>query len=96
MINWLLNVENNSFNFVDYFSNYTCHKIFVTHTDRHFPEIIISCLGHSKMCKFVKNWKLKIFMKPILFPIYIQESKNVRKITRKLIFLITPIEKVVL
>ena len=50
-----------------------CH----THTDRHFPEIVKSCPGHPKTCKSIKNWKSKICMKPILFSIYIEESKSI-------------------
>ena len=55
------------------------------HTDRHFPEVVNSCSEHSKMCKSIKNWKLKIFPKPILLSIYIKESKNL--LQPKLIFL---------
>ena len=47
-----------------------------THTDRHFPEIVNSCSGHAKTCKFIKNWKSKIFMKLILCSIYIEVSKK--------------------
>ena len=67
-----------SLNSVHYFSSYTCHKIFVTHTHthRHFPEIVKSCSGHPKPCKSTKNRKTKIYTKLILSSIYIVESKN--------------------
>ena len=51
-------------------------KNFVTHTDRHFPEVVKSCSGHPKTCKFMKNRKSKICTKPILSSIYIEESKK--------------------
>ena len=70
-------------NSVHQFSSYTCHKIFVTdrqtHTHRHFPEIVESCSGHPKMCKFIKNRKWKICTKPILSSIYIEESKKKKR-----------------
>ena len=47
-----------------------------THTDRHFPEIVKSCSGHPKMCKSIKNWKSKIFTKPMLSSIHIEENKK--------------------
>ena len=46
------------------------------YTDRHFPEIVKSCSGHPKTYKSIKNWMSKIFTKPILSSIYIEESKN--------------------
>ena len=45
-------------------------------TDRHFPEIVKSCLGHSKPCKSIKNRKSKIHTKPILSSVYIEESNK--------------------
>ena len=47
--------------------------------DRHFPEIVKLCSGHPKTCKSIKNRKLKIFMKPTLSSIYIEESKTTRQ-----------------
>ena len=54
------------------------HKIFVTHiqTDTHFPEIVKSCSGHPKTFKSIKNRKSKIFTKPMLSSIYVEESKK--------------------
>ena len=52
-----------------------CH----TQTHRHFPERVKSCSGHPKMCKFIKNRKSKIFTKPILSSIYIEDSKKKRE-----------------
>ena len=43
-----------------------------------FPKIIKLRLGYPKRCKFIKKQKLEIFTKPILFSIYIKESKNKR------------------
>ena len=57
--------------------SYTCYKIFVTHTDRHFPEVVKLCSVHPKTCEFVKNLKSKIFTKPILSSIYKEESKKI-------------------
>ena len=54
-----------------------CHTHRDTKTDRHFPEKIKSYLGHPKSCKSIKNRKLKIFAKPILFSIYAEESENI-------------------
>ena len=45
-------------------------------TDRHFPDIIKSCLGHPKKCKFIQYRKSKIFSEPKLSSIYIEESNN--------------------
>ena len=53
-----------------------CHTQIDTQTDRHFPEIVKSCSGHPKTCESIKNRKLKIFTKPVLFSIYTEESKN--------------------
>ena len=47
-----------------------------TETDRHFQEIVKSCSGHPKTCKSIKSRKSKIFMKPILSSIYIEERKK--------------------
>ena len=49
-----------------------CH----THTYRHFPEIAKRCSEHPKTCKSIKNRKSKIFTKPIVSCIYIEESKK--------------------
>ena len=38
-----------------------------TQTDSLFVKIVKSCSGHPKTCKFVKNWKPKIFTIPTLF-----------------------------
>ena len=48
-----------------------------THPDRHFAETVRSWSGHPKMYKYIKNWKSKIFMKPILSSIYTEESKTI-------------------
>ena len=57
-----------------------CHTHTDTHThtqtDRHFPEIVKSCSGHPKTCKFIENWKSNIFTKSIHSSIYIEESKK--------------------
>ena len=59
---------------------YFCHthteRYTQRETDRHFPEIVKLCSGHPKTCKSMKNSKSKICMKPILYSIYIEESKN--------------------
>ena len=47
-----------------------------TYTDRDFPKTVKLCSLHLKMSKFIKNSKPKIFMKPILPSIYIEESKK--------------------
>ena len=47
-----------------------------TNTDRHFPEVVKSCSGHPKTCKSIKNRKSKIFPKPILSSIQIEEIIN--------------------
>ena len=39
---------------------------FVQHSDRHFPKIVKSSSGHTKTCKFSKNWNSKIFEISIL------------------------------
>ena len=52
-----------------------CHT-HTDQTDRHFPEVVKSCSGHPKTCKFMKNRKSKICTKPILSSIYIEESKK--------------------
>ena len=51
-----------------------CHTY--TETDKHFPEIVKSCSGHPKTCKFIKNRKSKICTKPVLSSMYIEESKK--------------------
>ena len=48
----------------------------LTHTDKHFSEIVKSCSEHLKTCKSIKNWKLKICTEPILSSIYTEESKK--------------------
>ena len=45
-------------------------------TDRHFPQIVKSCSGHLKTCKYIKNRKSKMCTKPILSSIYIEESNK--------------------
>ena len=62
------------------------------HTDRHFPEIVKLCSGHTKTCKSIKNWKSKIFTKLILCLIYIEESKKGRE-WRNIIQIITSEKK---
>ena len=57
------------------------HRHMDRQTDRHFPEIVKSCSGHHKTCKSIKNRKSKICPKPILFSIYIEESKKKKKNT---------------
>ena len=52
-------------------------KFYDTHTDGHFPKIIRLLSALSKMFKANKNWKLKIFLKKIIFSyIYYEESKS--------------------
>ena len=57
-----------------------CHTHTDTQTDRqtnrHFPEIVKSCSGHPKTCKFVENRKSKICTKPMLSSTYTEESNN--------------------
>ena len=43
-----------------------CHTHTHTQTDRHFREIVKSCLGHPKMRKSIKKWNSEICTKPIL------------------------------
>ena len=50
----------------------------LTHTDRHFPEIVKSCSEHPKTCKSIENRKSKICTIPILSSTYIEESKKIR------------------
>ena len=47
------------------------------HTGRHFPKIIKLCSEHLRACKSIKNQMLKIFSKPMLSFIYIEERKIV-------------------
>ena len=54
------------------------HRHTYTQTDRHFAKIDKSCFAHPKMRKSNKNWKSKIFTKPILFSIHIE--KNIVKL----------------
>ena len=50
-----------------------CHP----HTDRQtFPRNSEIVIGHIRTYKSIKNWKSKIFMKPILPSICAEESKN--------------------
>ena len=49
-----------------------CHR----HTDRHFLELVKSSSEHLKMGKSIKNWKWKLFNKPILNSSFIEKSKN--------------------
>ena len=62
---------------------YLPHKFCFTHTDRHFPEILKSYSGHPKTRKSIKNRKSKLFTKPMLFSICIEENKKLRKNNRK-------------
>ena len=57
------------------------------HTDRRFPEIVNLFSGHPKTCKSIKNWQSKIFMKPILSSIYVEESKNHHWFSKHLVLL---------
>ena len=50
-----------------------------THADKYFPEIVKSYSVHSEICKSIKNRKSKIFKKPILSSIYVEESKNIER-----------------
>ena len=45
-------------------------------TDRHFPKIVNSCSRHPKTRKSMKNRKSKICTEPLLFSIYVEESKK--------------------
>ena len=57
-----------------------------TQTDRHIPEIVKPCLDHLKTCKSIKNRKSKIFTKPILSSVYLEE--NNKELHKKLNFAI--------
>ena len=46
------------------------------HTDRYFREKVKSCSGPPKTCKSTNKQKSKIFKKPILSSIYIEEKKQ--------------------
>ena len=54
-----------------------CHTHCDKHTERHFPEIVESCLScHPKTCKSSKNRKSKNCTKPILSANSLDEIKN--------------------
>ena len=57
-----------------------CHSHTQTHTDRHFPEVVKSCSGHPKTCKSTKNRKSKIFKKPILSSVYVEENQKLLQV----------------
>ena len=48
-----------------------------TQRDKHFVKIVKLCSWHPKMCKSIKNHKLKIFIIQILFS-YTEERRNDR------------------
>ena len=54
-------------------------QIFVEHrqTDRHFPDEVQIVF---RTCKSIKNRKSKIFTKPILSSIYVEENKKYNRI----------------
>ena len=56
-----------------------CHSHTIRQTCRHFLEIAKSYSEHPKACKSIKNWKSKMFRKPIFSSIYIEESKKKKK-----------------
>ena len=54
-----------------------------TQTDSHFPEVVKSCPGRPKTCKYIKNRKSKIFTKPIFSSIHTEKSKKRKQKERK-------------
>ena len=56
------------------------HTHIDTQTDRHFLKIVKSCSGYPKTSKSIKNRKSKIFTKPILSSIYVEENKKYNRI----------------
>ena len=52
-------------------------NIYHARAQRHFPEIVQLCAEYPKTYKSVKNRKSKLFGKPILFSIYVEESKKI-------------------
>ena len=51
----------------------------LTYKQTYFPKIAKLCSGHRKTCKFIKNWKSKIFECSILFCDEYRESENLKE-----------------